>query len=304
MSDKLNSRTDLALEEQERYEQDNVEISGVELTKDEEDGIITTKVNIFNKNGSKLMGKPMGIYITIEAEKSVISGHEGKNRMIKGISEQLNSILAKILDEKKDVLNSLLVVGLGNRSITPDALGPFAVDKIMITRNITDENKAGKISVSALAPGVMGQTGMEAAEIIKAIKEEIAPEAIIVIDALAARSINRLNSTIQITDTGISPGSGVGNNRASLNSAVLGVPVIAVGVPTVVDAGTIVRDRINNVLEKQSFTGRERDIFLSQFYEDELDRMFVTPKDIDEAVREMSEVIAEAINLSVRDNAP
>ncbi len=294
MSDRLYSRTDLALEEQEKYEQDNVEISGVELTRDEKEGIITTKVNIFNKNGAGLMGKPMGNYITIEAQKSVIIGHEGKCRMINSISGQLINILSK------DKPDSLLIVGLGNRSITPDALGPFAVDKIIITRKVTSEIEADSVSVSAIAPGVMGQTGMEAAEIIKAVKEEIEPKVIIVIDALAARSINRLNTTIQITDTGISPGSGVGNNRASINSELLGVPVIAVGVPTVVDAGTIVRDRINNVLEKQEFTGRERDIFLSQFYEDELDLMFVTPKDIDEAVRGMSEIIAEAINLTVR----
>jgi spore protease len=196
----------------------------------------------------------------------------------------------------------VLIVGLGNREVTPDALGPYVVDNLFVTRHLIKEygnefkvkNRLG--NVSAISPGVMGQTGMETAEIIKGIIEETHPKLIIVVDALAARSISRLNTTIQLTDTGISPGSGIGNNRNALNAETLGIKVIALGVPTVVDAVTIVADTLTQYMEKTGFEEKEIDQFVSEIRGQQMDNMFVTPKNIDEAVKRISYTVSEALN--------
>ena len=280
-------RTDLALEAREKFENDNVEVKGV-LVKEEHPNknIKITKVIIETENGAKIMGKPRGNYITLEAPDMADSDEDYHRE----ISVQLANILRELMPIEKQEL-SVLVVGLGNREVTPDALGPRVADNI---------------------PGVMAQTGMETLEIIKGVLEETAPDYIIAVDALAARSTKRLSRTIQITDTGISPGSGVGNHRHALNRESMGIPVIAIGIPTVVDAVTIVSDTMNNLVSAMETTRKLEEIgkSISQLEEAEkhelirellsphLNAMFVTPKDIDESVKQLSFTISEGINMA------
>lgn len=294
-----NIRTDLALEARESFEEDDVELKGVILTKDyiEEKDMSITTVIIKDEQGAKTMQKPMGTYITIEAKKLQEKDDEYHSQ----ISEEIGKVILSLVGDTGD--KGIMVVGLGNREVTPDALGPWVVDNLFVTRHLIKEygeefKKKNRLScVSALAPGVMAQTGMEAAEIIRGVMQESKPAVVLAIDALAARSVERLNTTIQISDTGISPGSGVGNNRKALNEESLGVKVIALGVPTVVDATTIVRDSMENMLVKQGFSEQEINTFLSEVTEHQtVHNMFVTPKNIDEAMKSISYTISEAIN--------
>jgi len=293
-----NIRTDLALEVRESFPDDDVEIKGVILTEeyDKKNKIRITNVVIKNQEGAKAMGKPIGTYITIEAPEL----DEPSEDYHKPVSEVVaKNIMKLIKDINKD---NVLIVGLGNRDVTPDALGPNTVDNLFITRHLIKEygdefktkNHIGNIS--AISPGVMGQTGMETSEIIKGIMNETKPDLIIVIDALASRSIKRVNTTIQLTDTGICPGSGVGNNRKALNEETLGSKVIAIGVPTVVDAMTIVVDTLSQYMETTGFEDNEINQFTYEIRNQTMDNMFVTPKDIDEAVKRISYTISEAIN--------
>ena len=307
-------RTDLALEAREKFENDHVEVKGVKVTEERiGSNIIVTKVVIETENGAKIMGKPRGSYITLEAPDMADSDED--------YHREISSCLADILKELMPIEErelSVLVAGLGNREVTPDALGPRVVDNMMITRHII--RQFGKYAfglkrnhqISSIVPGVMAQTGMEALEIIKGVLEETSPDYIIAIDALAARSTKRLSRTIQITDTGISPGSGVGNHRHALNRENMGVPVIAIGIPTVVDAVTIVSDTMNNLVSAMETTGRLEDVgkSISKLKEAEkhelirellapnLNAMFVTPKDIDESVKRLSYTISEGINMA------
>ncbi len=226
MIEKYSIRTDLALEQKERFESDHVEVQGVVLEEDydEEREIRITKVKIETENGAKVMGKPVGTYITMEAPGMAVPDEDYHRE----ISEELAKFLEGFLKMEKEDF-SVLVVGLGNRMVTPDALGPYVVDHLNITRHIVKEY--GKYAmgeervrlVSAIVPGVMGQTGMETVEIVKGVVRETKPDMIIAIDALAARSSRRLNRTIQVTDTGINPGSGVGNHRSGLTKETVGV---------------------------------------------------------------------------------
>lgn len=291
-------RTDLALEVRESFEDDNVEIKGVILKEDynEKDDIKVTTVEIKDKKGADAMGKPIGTYITIESKR--LSKNDG------GYNEPIADEIAKYMRKLIGDIDTaeVLVAGLGNREVTPDALGPQVVDNLFITRHLINEfgrtfkERHNMGSVSAIAPGVMAQTGMETSEILRGIIKETNPKVVIVIDALAARSTTRLNTTIQITDTGISPGSGVGNNRKSLNKESLGVDVIALGVPTVVDAATIVSDSLERFMEKQGFKEEEVQQFINEVNQNRIENMFVTPKDIDESIKRMSFTISEAIN--------
>ena len=278
-------RTDLALEARESFEEDDVEIRGVSIDEsyDEERDIRVTKVCIETENGAKAMGKPVGTYITLEAP-GLSEPDEGYHREV---SEKLAEYLRELLGTEEE--KSVLVVGLGNREVTPDALGPETVGNLLITRHVVREY--GKVAlgkekvhlVSGIVPGVMAQTGMETFEIIKGIIEETGPDVVVAIDALAARSSKRLNRTIQISDAGIYPGSGVGNHRNSLTQESLGIPIVAIGVPTVVDAATIIYDA----------TGDRNAISPN------LNTMFVTPKDIDETVKRLSFTISEALNIAL-----
>ena len=277
-------RTDLALEARERFEED-VEIRGVEVEEayDEQRDIRVTVVRIQTENGAKAMGKPIGTYITLEAPRM----SEPDEDYHREVSEKLAGYLKKLLDVKNE--KSVLVVGLGNREVTPDALGPEAVNHLRVTRHVVREyGKAAfareKVQlVSTIVPGVMAQTGMETLEIVRGIVAETKPDQVVVIDALAARSSKRLNRTIQISDAGIQPGSGVGNHRNSLTRETIGIPVLAIGVPTVVDAATIVYDA----------TGDRSSVPPG------LNGMFVTPKNVDEMIRRLSFTISEALNLAL-----
>ena len=313
MIEKYSIRTDLALEQKERFESDHVEIQGVVLEEDydEEREIRITRVRIETENGAKAMGKPVGTYITMEAPEMAVPD-EAYHREI---SVELAKFLAGFLKCDKEDL-SVLVVGLGNRKVTPDALGPLVVDNLNITRHIVKEY--GKYAmgeeqarlVSAIVPGVMGQTGMETVEIVRGVVAETEPDVIIAVDALAARSSRRLNRTIQISDTGISPGSGVGNHRGGLTRETVGVPVIAIGIPTVVDAATIVNDTMENLIAAletsealrgvgvvlQGYTAAEKYDLVRELIP-HLNGLFVTPKDIDDTIRRISYTLSEALNL-------
>lgn len=291
-------RTDLALETTERFAEENTEIRGVEIHEeyDEEKEIRTTVVRIVTENGAKSMGRPQGTYITIEAP-DLSEPDEDYHREI---SEEISSHLKQLIDLKKE--KSILVVGLGNSAITADALGPHVVENLRMTRHIIREYNLRGIGydkmhrVSGIVPGVMAQTGMETAEIIQGVVSETKPDVVIAIDALAARSVRRLNRTIQITDTGIHPGSGVGNHRNGLTEENLQVKVIGIGVPTVVDAATIVHDSMAHLLDTLEET--EQKEFLDEMIAPNLYSMFVTPKDVDETVKYLSFTISEGLNMA------
>ena len=276
-------RTDLALEAKESFSGSDVEVHGVVVEEeyDKEQNLRLTRVRIESERGAREMGKPIGTYLTLEAP-GMASPDEDYHREI---SEKLAEYLKELMGGQKNP--SVLVVGLGNRDVTPDALGPKMVSNLLITRHLIREYGREVMGVgdcceiSGLAPGVMAQTGMETSEIIKGVVQEISPDLLIVIDALAARSTRRLCRTIQLTDTGIQPGSGVGNHRAALTKETLGIPVIAIGVPTVVEAAAIIYDAQGNCEQMPPH----------------LNGMFVTPKNIDELIKQLSFTLSEALNM-------
>lgn len=313
-------RTDLALETQEKMQEDHIELKGVRFLEEKINKSLTiSTVVIETENGAKTMGKPRGTYITIEAGNL----DEEDEDYHREISVQLAKIIKKLIKGKKEEL-SVLVVGLGNREVTPDALGPRVVDNLFITRHIVKEY--GKYAfgsekvnrISSIVPGVMAQTGMESLEIIHGIIDETKPDLVIAVDALAARSTKRLNRTIQVTDTGINPGSGVGNHRHGLNEKSLGVPVISIGIPTVVDAATIVNDTMFNLIAALSqnrafdmlgssleeLNDGEKYELIRELLAPNLNAMFVTPKDIDESVKRLSFTISEGINIAFMGGKP
>ena len=318
MVEKYSIRTDLALEEKERFESDNVEVQGVVLEEDfdEEREIRISRVRIETEKGAKVMGKPVGTYLTVEAPNLGVPD-EGYHREI---SEELSGYIKELIEklgllDKEDL--SVLIVGLGNRQVTPDALGPYVVENLCVTRHIVKEY--GKYAmgmehanlVSAIIPGVMGQTGMETVEIVKGVVDETSPDLVIAIDALAARNSRRLNRTVQIADTGIHPGSGVGNHRNGLTKESLGVPVIGIGVPTVVDAATIVNDTMENLINAletsemlkgvgdvlRTYSAAEKYERVKELISPHLNGMFMTPKDVDEMVKQISYTISEGLNI-------
>ena len=274
-----------------------------------------TRVRIETEKGAKVMGKPVGTYLTLEAPNLSVPDEDYHREVSEELAKYIQELIETNKFNKKDV--SILVVGLGNRQVTPDALGPNVVDHLTVTRHIVKEY--GKYAMgmehadmlSAIVPGVMGQTGMETVEIVRGVVQETKPDLIIAVDALAARNSKRLNRTIQIADTGIHPGTGVGNNRSGLNKESLGIPVIGIGVPTVVDAATIVNDTMENfitalesskTLKKagevlRSYTAGEKYELVKELIAPHLNGMFVTPKDVDEMVNQISYTISEALNI-------
>lgn len=291
-------RTDLALEARESMDEKAEECRGVSVEEEykEDSEIKITRVVIETKNGAKAMGKPIGTYITLEAPAMALPDEDYHSEISDELARQLQEIIPGIDEEL-----SVMVVGLGNRDVTADALGPNVVDNLTITRHMVKEYGKAAFSknkihmVSGLIPGVMAKTGMESQEIIKGVVEKTKPDVVVVIDALAARSTKRLNRTIQLTNTGIHPGSGVGNHRNSISEESLGVPVIAIGVPTVVDAATIVSDAFEKMMRQ---TGEEpleiQDELLSGL--GELYNMYVTGKDVDYEIRQISHIICNALN--------
>lgn len=298
MLNTYNIHTDLALEDKERFESEQVEISGVSVEEvyHEEKEIQITTVKILTENGAKVMRKPVGTYITMEAPNMTIPDEEYQTKIAEEVALYIRELIPL---EKKDY--NVLVVGLGNREVTPDALGPLVVEQLNITRHVIKEygkyamNETEVNLVSAISPGVMAQTGMETSEIVKGIVKETKPDFVVAIDALAARNTKRLNRTIQIADTGIRPGSGVGNHRMGITKEALGIPVIAIGVPTVVDAATIVRDTMEKILTNMNTDDTYES--MEQLISPHLHGMFVTPKDIDETIARIGAMISQALNI-------
>ncbi len=281
-------RTDLAVEAKEAIKGEK-EIKGVALKREEKDGVTVATLEIRTDEGSKTMGKEKGTYITVELEE------ENEEAVIRELVQQMRQLSGGKNDR-------CFILGLGNREITPDALGPLTIDKVLVTRHLIREfgsemkKKYHFSEAQALAPGVMAQTGMEMQEIVKGIVDKTTPDIVFVVDALAARSMHRLGRTIQLTDTGISPGAGVGNNRKELNRRTLGVDVIAIGVPTVVDAETIVEDYMEAGLEKSDLTAQEKKQFMQHIKNEKMKGMFMTGQDVDQKVRRMSRVLSDALN--------
>ena len=245
----MRGRTDLAVEMKEDIQREEP-IAGVHvMTKNNGDtDIKEVRIVVENDEGAMCLGKPIGTYITLESEHL--------REFDEGFHKPMMEVLAKNLKQFIGNKKRILVAGLGNREVMPDALGPYVIDNLYVTRHLLNEGIISEsVELSAIAPGVMAQTGMEAALILKALAREIKPELIIVIDALAARNSDRLNKTIQLADTGITPGSGVGNHRNAINKNSVGVPVLAIGVPTVISVPTIVNDAMDlmvNAIGKQS----------------------------------------------------
>lgn len=311
-------RTDLALEERESFPGDGGEIAGVSLREwqDKAKQVKLTEVKILDQRGAKAMGKPKGTYLTLEADQLAEKDEDYHEQVSEELAKHIRRLISHMVQGEEW---KILVVGLGNPSVTPDALGPKAVGHLQVTRHLEQQygegfcREKGLPVLSGIVPGVMAQTGMETAEILKGIIEETKPDLLIAIDALAARSIRRLGTTIQVTDTGIHPGSGVGNHRHSLTKESLGVPVLAIGVPTVVGAAAIVHDTVNTMIETlannmatkgmgdfiQEMSSDEQYDLIRELLEPEFGSLYVTPPNIDEMIVRLSFTISEGIHQAV-----
>ena len=308
-----NFRTDLALERRDIYQKVNnlKQIDGIKSTEEEiNEKLKVTRVEILNKNGEKAIGKPVGNYVTIDVKKLKLAEDED----IQKVSEVVTKELKKIINIHTDKQGDILVVGLGNIYVTPDALGPKVINEIDVTRHIikylpqyVDE---GTRPVSAISPGVLGTTGIETVEILKGIVDNIHPKLLIVIDALASRSIDRISSTIQISDTGIVPGAGVGNTRQEISQTTLGIPVIALGIPTVVELATLVSDGIDIFIDRLQEKAESNEYLNKLQQNDKYEEvkealnvgdynMIVTPKEIDDLIENMKDIVARGINFAV-----
>ena len=297
----VNVRTDLALELNEAVDKSDSRYSGVMLREriDPVSSVKVTTLEILNDEGEKLFNREAGTYVTLEADELGVSDEIYSERVVELLSIQIGELLKPCVKNN----SSVLVIGLGNREVTADSLGPCVVERLLINRHLSRENLHGEehgniteeakekseggsigeghvLKLSALTPGVMAQTGIETAQIIKGIVRETKPGIVIAIDALAARNTERLNTTVQLSNRGINPGSGVGNHRVGITYDSIGVPVLAMGVPTVIDAATIVSD----VTKDWSKVPKH------------LADMYVTPKDVDACVRTIAEIIADSIN--------
>ena len=308
-----NIRTDLAIEAAALYNKTSDEISkinGVEVNKTEIKGITITHVKILNENGEKAVGKKKGNYITIESPEI----RNSDENVFKKTEELLTEKLLELMDLKKN--STVLAVGLGNWNVTPDALGPKVISNLSVTRHlfeylpdVLDEKSK---PLCAVSPGVLGITGIETSEIIKGIADMVKPDFIIAIDALASRKMDRISTTIQLADTGITPGSGIGNKRRSLDEEYLGAPVIAIGVPTVVDAATLANDaleiflsNIKNSLEDDkfkhidTFDQENRYPLIKKTLYPYVGDLIVTPKEVDSIISDVSNIIANSINKAI-----
>lgn len=311
----MNFRTDLALERRDLYRKANNianEIGGLE-TQEEVLGesVKITRVKVLNEEGEQAIGKKKGSYITIDIKDLKIAGEDEIQKASEAVTKELKALIGHLVGEQDDIL----VVGLGNLYVTPDSLGPKVIQDIDITRHLLtympEVLEQGTRPVSAVSPGVLGTTGIETVEILKGIVDNVHPKLIIVIDALASRSIERISSTVQLADTGIVPGAGVGNTRKELTIETLGVPVIAIGVPTVVEAATIAADSLDIFINKVQQEAHSNQ-FLNELKEEDKYQMIkevlapedynfiVTPKEIDELIENMSSVVARGINFATQ----
>ena len=307
-------RTDLADERRELYKTANnmQEVQGIKSEEQQfNDNIKKTKVEILDEDGEKALRKPKGVYVTIDINNLNTAQDNEIEEAATCLSQEIRELIQKHIDNKSEIL----VVGLGNEYVTPDALGPKVIADIDVTRHILnympqylDENTR---AVSAISPGVLGTTGIETVEILKGIVDNVKPKLLIVIDALASRNINRISKTIQLSDTGIVPGAGVGNKRNEISVNTLNIPIIAIGVPTVVDLATITDDCLDIFIGKLQEKGESNDKLNQLKVEDNYEEikealipddynMIVTPKEIDDLIVNMGSVIARGINMSLQ----
>ena len=309
-----NFRTDLASERRDIYQKaNNVEgqINGVESEQEEiDENLRVERVKITNEEGEKAIGKPVGTYVTVDIKGLKIAQEEQLEKAATVVSRELG----KIIDNHIDKQGEILVVGLGNIYVTPDSLGPKVINDIEVTRHIINYLpqyvEEGTRMVSAISPGVLGTTGIETVEILKGIVDNINPKLLIVIDALASRSIERISSTVQISDTGIVPGAGVGNTRSEISKNSLGIPVVAIGIPTVVETAVLVNDSLDLFIEKLQEEAKSNEYLNRLKEEDNYEEikealipkeynLIVTPKEIDELIENMTKIVATGINQSV-----
>ena len=309
-----NFRTDLASERRDIYQKANQvkgELDGIESEKEEiDENIKVERVKITNENGQNAIGKPIGNYITIDVKSLKIAQEEE----IQKAAETLSKELKKVIDTHIDNQGEVLVVGLGNIYVTPDSLGPKVINEIEVTRHIINYLpqyvEKGTRMVSAISPGVLGTTGIETMEILKGIVDNIKPKLVIVIDALASRSIERISSTVQLSDTGIVPGAGVGNTRSEISKETLGIPVVAIGIPTVVETAVLVNDCLDLLIGKLQDEAKSNDALNKLKEQDNYEEikealvpqdynLIVTPKEIDDLIENMKEIVSRGINQSL-----
>lgn len=282
-------RTDLALEEKELWEESaesTTELPGVMAREQEQQGIPVTTVQILDQRGEEALHKPKGTYLTLE----LTALHRRERDGFRRAAEVLGGQLAELMNLADG--DAVLVAGLGNRAVTPDAVGPKVLDHLLVTRHLVTQMPdyfSDYRPVSAIAPGVLGVTGLESAEILSGVVERVHPSCLIVVDALASRSLNRICTTVQLADTGLTPGSGIRNSRDAFNEKRFGIPVYAVGVPTVVDVGTLLQDYGGEECDRN----RQEAICGGQ-------QMIVTPRDIDAQVDQMAKLVAYGVNLAVQ----
>ncbi len=306
----MDFRTDMAVERRDLYRKANNmedEIDGIECEEEEIEDIKITRVSVTNETGQTALQKPIGNYVTIDVKKINNIETEKEDKIVEVIAKEL----AKVVDQHIQKNEEIMIVGLGNLYSTPDSLGSRVVNEVEITRHIKlylpqyiDENTR---AISAISPGVLGTTGIESAEIIRGIVDKVKPKMIIAIDSLCSKSVSRINKSIQISDTGIVPGGGVGNARDELSEKTLGIPVVALGVPTVVEMASITNDCLDLFIEDLQKKAESNDVLNKLKDEDNYERIknalipndynfIVTPKEIDELIDSMKDIISRGIN--------
>ena len=306
MENKFNFNTDMADERVDLYKKIHnlSDIDGVNITQSNENGIVTTVVDVLNENGSNALQKDVGKYITIETKDVKYLEENQKQNLVNILTNQIKELIGN------DFQKSILVVGLGNIQATPDALGPKVIEKLDITRhllNFASEFLAPNTrSVAGISPGVLGTTGIETSEIVNSVVSSVKPDIIIAIDSLASSSVNRVGNSIQLSNTGITPGAGVRNKREGLNEKTLNVPVIAIGVPTVVDMATITNEAIDKIMEDDNIKNNSNLSNIKSMDKDnrkaiisnalDTQNYIVTPKEVDELIFIMSDIISSGIN--------
>ncbi|WP_417044206.1 GPR endopeptidase [Dysosmobacter sp.] len=282
-------RTDLALEARELWQESaerTSRLSGVKATKTRQEGYPVTRVDILDHRGEEALGKPVGSYLTVDLTTFWQRKADFFERAVRAVGSQLKQLLP--------AEGSVLVIGLGNAAMTPDAVGPLCLESVLVTRHLISampRQFAGFRPVAVFRTGVLGTTGVESAEAVRGLVEQVKPSLVIAVDALASRRMGRVCATVQLSDTGIVPGSGVGNHRSALNAETLGVPVFALGVPTVVDAATLAADLLEESGVEQVDEQRLRDN----------GTFMVTTRDIDQQVRDLSKVVGYGINWALQD---
>ncbi len=298
--------TDMADERVDIYKKVNnlTEVDGIKIETNKGEGFVTTNVEVLNENGSRAISKEIGKYITMEIEDIKYLEDEDEKRVV----DELSRVIVELIG--KDTKKSILVLGLGNINVTPDALGPKVVNEVEITRHLLNFAKelvdSNTRSVCAIAPGVLGTTGIETSEIVSSIVNKINVDIVIAIDSLASQSVNRLGKTIQISNTGITPGAGVNNKREGINEKTLNIPVIAIGIPTVVDMATITNETVDKMIGNVNVSGNFSDASKEERYNMianllNTENYMVTPKDIDDVIDIVSKIVSKGINLSLQN---